>query len=198
MDHGEPGTKDRILKSALDLFSTKGYDGTSVREICEAAGIAKPSLYHFYRSKEGVYQALVDETLASYRSELLEELGRPGTVAERLEGVAQAYFRAARENPDLMRFIFGLVHQVPSSAPATGIARFYQEMVGLIAALVDEGVRSGELSPGSTDARMLVFMGALGESVVGSLVLGRPDLTPDLAHAVVDALLRGWLPPARP
>lgn len=197
MEFEEPGTRDRILKSALDLFSTRGYDGTSVREVCEAAGIAKPSLYHFFGSKEGVYRALVEGAMASYRSQLLGELGRPGTVVERLEGVARAYFRAARENPDLMRFIFGLVHQVPGSAPPAGIERFYQEVVGLIAAAVEDGVRDGELSPGPTDARMLLFMGALGESVIGALVLGRPDLTPELAHAVVDTLLRGWLPPAR-
>ena len=42
---------DRILKKALELFSEKGYDATSVREICEAAGITKPTLYYFYGSK---------------------------------------------------------------------------------------------------------------------------------------------------
>ena len=42
----EVRSADRILQSALDLFSNKGYDATSVREICEAAGITKSTLYH--------------------------------------------------------------------------------------------------------------------------------------------------------
>ena len=50
---------ERILSTALDLFAIKGYDATSVREICEAAGITKPTLYHFFGSKDGVLQALV-------------------------------------------------------------------------------------------------------------------------------------------
>ena len=54
-----PTSAERILSTALDLFAVKGYDATAVREICEAAGITKPTLYHFYGSKEGVLQALV-------------------------------------------------------------------------------------------------------------------------------------------
>ena len=53
-------SNDRILQKALELFSERGYDATSVREICEAAGITKPTLYHFYGSKEGVYRAIVE------------------------------------------------------------------------------------------------------------------------------------------
>jgi hypothetical protein len=39
---------------------------------------------------------------------------------------------------------------------------------------------------------MLVFMGALGESLCGNVLLGKPDLTPELADAIVASLLRGW------
>jgi TetR/AcrR family transcriptional regulator len=53
--HRSPST-ERILDHALKLFSTKGYDATSVREICEGAGITKLTLYHFFGSKEGVYR----------------------------------------------------------------------------------------------------------------------------------------------
>jgi AcrR family transcriptional regulator len=40
----EVRSSDRILLKALNLFSSKGYDATSVREICEAAEITKPTL----------------------------------------------------------------------------------------------------------------------------------------------------------
>ena len=42
------------------LFAERGYDATSVREIVEAAGVAKPTLYYYFRSKEGLAQALTD------------------------------------------------------------------------------------------------------------------------------------------
>ena len=48
-----------IARVAARLFATQGYDATSVREIVEGAGVAKPTLYYYYRSKEGLAKALV-------------------------------------------------------------------------------------------------------------------------------------------
>jgi TetR/AcrR family transcriptional regulator len=187
-------SSDRILQSALDLFTRKGYDATSVREICEAAGITKPTLYHFYKSKGGVYHALVDGVLEQFRETLLAELELPGTTAERLKRVARAYFASARGQRQLMRFIFALIHNPPASAPGTDFVRFYEELVGCIAARVEEAVASGELAPGRTDLRMLVLMGSLGEALCGYVLTGRPELTDALADDLVDTIFGSWYP----
>jgi AcrR family transcriptional regulator len=187
-------SSERILMSALELFASKGYEGTSVREICEAAGITKPTLYHHYGSKEGVYRALVDGTLGDFRNEITQALAGPGTAPERLKRVARAYFEGARSHREVVRFIFALVHGQPGSAPATDFSTFYEGIVGLLAQEVDAGVTRGELATGPTDVRMLLLMGALGEALCGYLIVGRPDLTSELADRLVDTLLEGWLP----
>jgi len=187
------GSHDRILNKALELFSKKGYDATSVREICEAAGITKPTLYHFYGSKEGVYRALVDGALADFRARLATLIEEPGSTRERLRAVARDYFAIARENRELVRFLLALTHNPSSSAPAADIPRFYEEIVALVARVVAEGVTRGDLRPGPTEVRMLALMGALGKSMVGQLIVGRPDLTPELADTLVDTILDGWV-----
>lgn len=192
MSSAEVRSSDRILQSALALFSSRGYDATSVREICEAAGITKPTLYHFYGSKEGVYRSLVDGVLEDFRGHLTARLAEGGPVVARLQRVARSYFDAARGRRELMRFIFSIIHNPPASAPVTDFIRYYDEIVQLIAKGVDEGVAAGELAPGPTDVRMLLLMGALGEALCGWLIAGRPELTPDLADAIVDTLVRGW------
>src|SRR5215510_9529098 len=53
-----------IARSAAKLFAERGYDATSVREIVEAAGVAKPTLYYYFRSKEGLAQALLTVPLS--------------------------------------------------------------------------------------------------------------------------------------
>jgi hypothetical protein len=65
-------------------------------------------------------------------------------------------------------------------------------VVRLVAGVVDEGVRTGELAPGPTEVRMLVFMGSLAEAVCGNLVSGRPHLTPKLAEELVETVVGGW------
>jgi TetR/AcrR family transcriptional regulator len=190
----EAPSTERILEQALKLFSTKGYDATSVREICEGAGITKPTLYHFFGSKEGVYRALVDGALEDMRRRIVEQVSEPGRAEDRLRRVARGYFEAARGRRDLARFFFSLIHNPPDTAPATDFNHFYEEIVALVAQVVEDGIKRSELTPGPTQVRMLVFMGSLGEALCGYLLNGRPDLTPALADAIVDTVLRGWTP----
>jgi AcrR family transcriptional regulator len=184
---------ERILRSALSLFSEKGYDATSVREICEASGITKPTLYHFYGSKEGVYRALVDGALERFRTDLEAAIEGDGTLAVRLRRLTVTYFEAARGHPDLARFILALTHNPPSSAPRTDFLRFYGDVLMLVARAIETGEARGEIAPGPVEVRLLVLMGALGEAMHGYLLAGRPELTPTLAGTLVDVVLGGWV-----
>jgi AcrR family transcriptional regulator len=58
--------RDELLTVAADLFATKGYRNTTVRDIADAAGILSGSLYHHFESKE----QLVDEILRSFQDDL--------------------------------------------------------------------------------------------------------------------------------
>jgi AcrR family transcriptional regulator len=189
-------SNDRILKKALELFSDKGYDATSVREICEAAGITKPTLYHFYGSKEGVYRALVEGALERFRADILSALTGQESLRLKLGRVARTYVDAAAREPELARFLMTLSHNPQHSAPATDFVGFYQGLLTELARALDAAVAKGEIAPGPTDVRLLVLMGALGEALCGHLLSGEPELTPALADRLVDVVLGGWLPPA--
>ena len=191
-------SNDRILQKALELFSEKGYDATSVREICEAAGITKPTLYHFYGSKEGVYRAIVEGALDRFQKDLVLALSAEGSLRDRLVRMAQTYVEGTRREPDLARFVMALIHNSPRSAPATDLVGFYQRILDALALTVDAAVARGEVRAGPTDVRLLVFMGALGEAMHGHLLVGRPDLTPALAETLVDTVLGGWTPATPP
>ena len=59
-------TKREILNAALDLFSEKGYESTSVSQIAAAVGIRKASLYSHFGGKREILDALVKEVLGDY------------------------------------------------------------------------------------------------------------------------------------
>jgi AcrR family transcriptional regulator len=188
-------SNDRILKSALELFSERGYEATSVREICEAARITKPTLYHFYGSKEGVYRALVEGALERFRADILRALSGEAPLRERLCRMARAYVDAAMREPDLARFVMALSHNPQRSAPATDFVGFYNDLLGEIARVVEAAVARGEIAPGPTTVRLLVLMGALGEALCGHLLSGQPPLTHELADSLVEVVLGGWQSP---
>jgi AcrR family transcriptional regulator len=67
-------TRDRILDVALDLFTEKGYDKTSLREIAEPLGITKAALYYHFASKEDMLMAL-HMRLHAFGNEALDQMG---------------------------------------------------------------------------------------------------------------------------
>jgi hypothetical protein len=134
----------------------------------------------------------VEGALAEFEREVERNVRTPGSAVERLRRVARGHFEIAEREREMVRFLFALVHNPPSAAPPTDFLPFYERLVGLVAGVVEEGVARGELRPGPIEVRMLVFMGALGEAVCGSLVCGRPELTPRLAEALVDTVVGGW------
>ena len=53
------GNRAELIDRALELFAAYGYDGVGVQNVCEAAGVTKPTLYHYFQSKRGLLEALM-------------------------------------------------------------------------------------------------------------------------------------------
>ena len=62
-------TKRRILEKALTLFSEKGFEAVSVGQIAKEVGIKAPSLYKHYKSKQDIFDAILDEMAVRYRQQ---------------------------------------------------------------------------------------------------------------------------------
>ena len=79
-------TKERILDEALRQFSQKGYDGTNIRELTASLGLVKSSMYKHYKSKEEIWNALLDKMIAYYAEHFGSAENLP-PVPDSLEGL---------------------------------------------------------------------------------------------------------------
>ena len=61
-------TKEKILAAALEMFSQNGYAGTNIRELTASLGLVKSSMYKHFRSKEEIWNTLLDELIAYYEA----------------------------------------------------------------------------------------------------------------------------------
>ncbi|HEY0126359.1 MAG TPA: helix-turn-helix domain-containing protein [Blastococcus sp.] len=55
--------REEVLDAAAELFTTRGYAATSTRQIAEAVGIRQASLYHYFRTKDDILEALLSGTV---------------------------------------------------------------------------------------------------------------------------------------
>jgi len=101
-------TKAAIHRAAVDLFSSQGYDKTSLREIAEQVGITKASLYYHYSSKQELLRAIVgtflDDVFAVLRK--VEDLPwSPENERELLAAYVDVVIAHRSTGPTLMRVI---------------------------------------------------------------------------------------------
>src|SRR5580704_437683 len=75
------GTRERILDIALELFTTQGYDKTSLRQIAERMGFSKAAIYYHFASKDDILRAL-HLRLHEFGREALKTLGEADVSAE--------------------------------------------------------------------------------------------------------------------
>ena len=63
--------REELLNCALNLFAARGFDAVGVQEVADAAGLKKPTLYHYFGSKSGLLRTLLTENFAGLFASLL-------------------------------------------------------------------------------------------------------------------------------
>lgn len=92
-------TRARILEATRELLAERGLDGTTVKAICDAAGIRAGSFYNLFDSKEQVVLGVVREAITAVDPD-------PAGETDRLGDLVGAYVRFIREEPALARVYF--------------------------------------------------------------------------------------------
>ncbi|MBT8485835.1 MAG: TetR/AcrR family transcriptional regulator [Phycisphaerales bacterium] len=89
-------TRERLLEAGRSLFSARGVDGTTARELAAAAGVAAGTIFNYFPSKEALAAEIVAEATEGARETLVARLrSRPaGSLAETLFGLIAAELRA--------------------------------------------------------------------------------------------------------
>ena len=85
-------TKEKILEAALEQFSQKGYDGTNIRELTASLGLVKSSMYKHFKSKEDIWNTLLDEMIAYYNRRFGSPENLP-PVPDSLDGLVEMTMR---------------------------------------------------------------------------------------------------------
>ncbi len=180
-------TRERIVDEAMRLFSQRGYAGTSIARIEEAAGLSPGAggLYHHFRSKEEVLAAGIGrqlERLGSLRR-IRQVLGSLGDLRAELKLTARYFLAELDDESELLRILASDVRnrpQVLTAAAEELVSSALSDLAGWIAAEAERPIPSEEAK-----AIAVVGLGSLLSSRLLRDVLGIPVPVDD--EALVDA-----------
>jgi AcrR family transcriptional regulator len=148
-----------IKEAALKLFSEKGFYSTSTRELTEAAGVSKGTLYWYWKSKEEVAFSLVSDMLGDFLE--LIEIARDGEgpVIGRMERLAAAVAELYYRETDYLRLLWKFRadrQYIFSSDYTEKVSSFYVRIRKGLENLVEQGMKSGEFR--KVDPKQMAFI----------------------------------------
>lgn len=145
--------REIILEAALEVFSQHGFRGATIDQIAESAGMSKPNLLYYFRSKEDIHVTLMKRLLETWLAPLreLDDIGDPMTELRRY---IRRKLEMARDYPRESRLFANEILQ--------GAPRIMPMIEGDLKALVDEkaGIVQGWMRAGRiarTDPYHLIF-----------------------------------------
>ncbi len=92
-----------ILNAAIKLFSSNGYDQTSIEELAKEAGVGKGTVYSYFHNKRDIVKAFCDDMLEYARSELAAKTSPDTPLKEQLMIIFLADFKYVAENREFSR-----------------------------------------------------------------------------------------------
>lgn len=142
--NGSPETRATILHAAEHIFAEQGLAGARTDAIAAAAGVNKALIYYYFKSKDALYLAVVEEHLKDFSQRALAILSGDQRVQEKLLSYVSMHFdfiAARKDYPRLFqRFMMAGEH------PFMRVRKkYFIPVAKRLQAVIDEGVRNGEL-----------------------------------------------------
>lgn len=142
-------TKEQaILAAAEREFLAKGFDGARTTSIAAAAGVTHAMLHYYFRTKENLFNHVLDEKMRLLGESVLTAFGDPGLpFLERIREGMSRHFDFIAANPDLPRFIVNEVTSKPAryDAMRQKIQPIIEMLVGSVQREMDELAERGEV-----------------------------------------------------
>jgi AcrR family transcriptional regulator len=184
--------RDRLLAGAAELFTRKGYNGTTVREIVAFAGVTKPVLYYYFRNKEGIYIELIRGAFAKFDALLDETRTEQGKAMERLLRFSDRVFTLFMENIKVARLTYSIYYGPPQGAPFFDFDALHLRLQEVVRSLIKKGIRQGDLPKGNVEDRMWIILGAV--NIAMEVNLSHPEKAIDRKGFVriLNLILRGF------
>jgi TetR/AcrR family transcriptional regulator len=154
-----------LLDSALALFADRGYDAVGVQEIVDAAGVTKPTLYHYFGSKPGLLRAL----LATYHDQLNEMIQAAADYHHdlplTLRRIVAAYFKFASEHTTYYRMILSLWFAPRDSEAYLAVAGLNENQFAMIETLFQQAANDHGNMRGRHKLYAASFLGTINNAI---------------------------------
>src|SRR5262249_9391596 len=165
----------QILREAARCFGTRGFRGTTTRDIAEAVGITEAALYRHFPGKEAIYAAILDARMAV--PEVIAALGpaaRERDDQRVSRGLANAIFGSVEADPSFLRLLLYSAlegHEMARPFYETRMRRLRE----FLSRYVARRMRDGAFRAGDPALAARAFMGMVADHLIARTVFAQRE-----------------------
>lgn len=182
----EVASRDKILDAAETLFARRGFAGVGLREVAEAAGLGKSSLFHHFKSKAELYAAVAGRILEIFDHKLTVALAAGGDPLQRFDRWTDGLMETFAQHPTSARLLLRSLFEDDDLTGASDEERHADEtmrhMLTSLAGLLKEGMQVGVFRAASIPHTLQSLMGLIvyhfASGEFGEELIGGPLFTP--------------------
>ena len=158
--------KQRILKGALEVFKASGLEGATMDQIAQNSGFGKATLYYYFKSKEDVFSAILEDGWKNIWESLEPIVADVDSPRNSFIKLLMKIAEIAQERPGLFEFLFNAPKTIKLDNQPW--KEYQHRLYGVIQGLLEDGVKEGEFPKINPE---LMFK-ALGGLFMGLVFMG--------------------------
>lgn len=182
--------RQRLLDCALELFSQRGYDAVGVREVVEAASVTKPTLYHYFDSKRGLLDAVLQREAGHLLSDILRASIYQGDIVLTLEKLTRAFFNFAQMSEDYYRLQLGMYFSPPESESNQAIHPYISQQQEILEGVFIQAAEDHGNLRGRHARYTAGFLGMIN-AMIGLYLNNEMSLTDEMVYQTVHQFMHG-------
>lgn len=194
MPKGIPLTKEEqekrrheIFHQVVQIFSKKGFYETSMREIADAAGLGKSTLYDYFKTKDEILIYFFEDQLRDMTQEAQKIALQNLSADERLRQITEKYLESLQANKSLFLKLMQESQRLKLESQKQVQAKRYGYQ-DLIRALIDEGIREGVFRKVNSLLAARLLISSISSAVYGSRSTGTPQ---EMLRETLDIFFKG-------
>ena len=199
--NGEAAARERILRTALNVFSHLGFKGTSIAEIAQRGEVSSPLIHYYFKSKSDLWRAAIDSGIGGVLTDLQLSLNdlREVSPINKLRFFIRRYVNLMAERPDVFLMI-SRESESPGPRLTWLSSTYLAPLYGTINKLIEDAQASGSLKDDAPTYHVAqVIIGACYHFIssrtrmleVYGIDTHSPEMRERHAALVIDALFNG-------
>jgi len=202
---GKEERSQQILEAATAVFAEHGYNAATIDAVAERAGVAKGTIYQYFKSKQDLFFGVFNARMNHYFESVQEQPGADGSTAEeQLRRTARVVFELAKTDQDVLSLTFEFWAASASSELQDRFAGVFRHMYsmfrGFFGAIITRGIERGEFARDlPVDSVVAVLVGAFDGLFLQSWFDPRMDAAragEDFMNVFIKGLKKGGRTPA--